>query len=420
MAKVGTLQQGYVGKLDGQAYYKGADGKTVVRKITIPKNPKTLGQRVQRVITKTVGDNYRVMKAICDHSFEGKSMGYQCANRFRSLNAIRMRERAAYLQEQGLSLYEYYNFQPIGATQFRPAAVFVSEGTLKQVYASISGIAGLVPASANTYQAVIEALGAQRGDQMTFVTVEKDLENNFSFNFARVILDPRNENGAAELSVPFITEGAIGNPNSRNKGSFAALAFDNGISFRLTSGTVVAVGIIMSRKADNKWLRSTCQLALSETNMAGFLTSLMAAAESDGSAVLDVESEQFLNNAGTGGSEGSSQSAPSTDPSTPGTGEAALGNTCNINGAAQSIAGGSTNVNPLNSFAFNGTNLSGSTFKATKNNGSDIAPTTQTATVVSWSFSDSANGDVYRFYMDGTLKFTVNVVASGGEEEGGM
>lgn len=129
MAKVGNLQSGYQGKLDGQVFYKGADGKTVVRKITTPKNPKTLAQRVQRVITKTVGDNYKVMKAICDHAFEGKSMGYECANRFRSLNAIRMRERAAYLQEQGVSLYEYFNFQPIGATQFRPAAVFVSETT---------------------------------------------------------------------------------------------------------------------------------------------------------------------------------------------------------------------------------------------------------------------------------------------------
>ena len=67
MAKVGNPQSGNVGKLDGQVYYKGADGKTVVRKITVPKNPKTLAQRVQRVIAKTVTENYKVMKAICDH-----------------------------------------------------------------------------------------------------------------------------------------------------------------------------------------------------------------------------------------------------------------------------------------------------------------------------------------------------------------
>lgn len=407
MAKVGNLQSGYTGKLDGQTYYKGADGKTVVRKITVPKNPKTLAQRIQRVITKTVGDNYKVMKALADHSFEGRSMGFQCANRFRSLNATRMRERAAYLQEQGISLCQYYNFAAIGSMNYAPAAVFISEGSLKQVFPTIGGVIGRLSVAENTYQSVINALGAQRGDQMTFVTIEKDASGNFTFNYARVILDPRNSDGAAPLSSAFITDSAINNPNARNNGNFATLAFENaGISFKLTSGTVVGVGIIMSRRADSKWLRSTCQIVLSEENLGADLCSLMEAAESDGTVQLDVDSEQYLNNAGEGGAEGTSN--PATGGATP-----MLATNVTINGASQQIGGGSSNLTSLSNFAFHGQNLENEDFKMSKNNGADVQPTSHTASLVSWTIADAAVGDVYRFYYGTELKYTITIVSSG-------
>lgn len=408
MAKVGNLQSGYQGKLDGQVYYKGADGKTVVRKITVPKNPKTLAQRIQRVITKTVGDNYKVMKALADHSFEGRSMGFECANRFRSLNATRMRERAAYLQEQGVSLYEYYNFAPIGSMNFAPAAMFISEGSLNQVYPIILNTVGHVDATANTYKAVIDALGAQRGDQMTFVTIEKDASSNFAFKYARVILDPRNSDGAAPLSSAFITDNAINCPNARNNGNFVTLAFENGgVNFKLTSGTVVAVGIIMSRKADKKWLRSTSQLVISEENMGSALCSLMEAAEADGTVQLDVESEQYLNNAGEGGAEGTS--SPATGDTTP-----SLSNIVTINGADQQIGGGSSSLTTLTSFAFKGQHLENEDFKMTKNNGADVQPTSHIDTLARWTIADATVGDVYRFYYGSELKYTITIISAGG------
>lgn len=419
MAFVGSQKEGYVGKLGTNVYFKGPDGKTVVRELVIPKNPKTLAQRVQRVITKTVGDNYKVMKAIADHSFEGKSMGAKCANRFRSLNAIRMRERANYLQQQGVSLYSYNNFEKIGETKFKPAAVFISEGSLKQVTAIISGVAGKVVVAENTYASVIAALGAQRGDQMTFVTVEKDAAGDYTFNYARVILDPRNENGAAALSVPFIEGTAINCPNSRNKGSFAALSFDGGINYRLTAGTVVAAGIIMSRKSDSKWLRSTCQLTLSEANIGSDLCSLMAAAESTGAVELDVDSEQYLNNAGTGGVEGATSSAPSADPGTTGDGTPTLGTYVKVNGANQTIASVNTSVTSLTNFKFLGTDLSGASFHMKKNNDTtEVAPTSTSDTEISWDITGAVLNDQYKFYMNGVLKFAVNIYDGGGQDSG--
>ena len=418
MAKVGNLQQGYRGKLDGQSYYKGADGKTVVRKITIPKNPKTLAQNVQRVITLTVGANYRVMKAIADHSFEGCSMGFECANKFRSINARRMRERAIYLQEQGLSLDQYYQFMAKGQTAFRPAAVFISDGTLNQVYAGINpSYKGEVAISENTYQGVINSLGAQRGDQMTFVTVEKDIHGKYNFRYARVILDPRNENGAAPLSTAFVTEGAVTNPSLRNSGTIYNLAFAEGkLTFSLSaSDTVVACGIIMSRKAGSTWLRSTCQLALSEAAFGSDLRSLLTAANWENthpSLYLDSD-EAYLNNAGVGGAEGTSE-APTPADTTP-----VLSSTARINGASQSISGGSISVTSLSSVELQGQNLSGATFKMIKSGTStEVAPTSSSNTSASWNIADAAVGNSYTFYMNNSQKLVVNVVS--GDNGGGL
>lgn len=417
MAKIKSGELvGAQGKVGSVVYQKSASGDTVARRYVIPKNPKTLAQRFQRVITKTVGENYKKMKLICDHSFEGRSMGYACANRFRSLNAVRFRERAAYLQAQGISLYEYFNFIGIGSTKYAPAAVFVSEGSLQQVYTSIAGgklvLAGVAE---NTYKAIMDACHAQRGDQMTFVTVEKNANNDYTFQFARVILDPRQNNGAAALTVAFLGENnAINCPNQRNNGNFAAIAINGtNLEVKLTSGTVVAAGIIMSRKSGQTWLRSTCQLALSEEGLGEDALSLMQAAEEgDSPAYIDIDSEQYLNNAGVGGVEGSS-SAPTQDPDTP-----QLSNTASINGASQSITGGSVAVTSLTSVALNGSNLSGVTFKMKKNDGADVAPTTSGDSQVAWTISEATVGDQFKFYMDGVLKLTVNVIQSGGSSGG--
>lgn len=382
MAKVGNPQSGNVGKLDGQVYYKGADGKTVVRKITVPKNPKTLAQRVQRVIAKTVTENYKVMKAICDHSFEGKSMGAQCSNRFRQLNMQHLRSRAAYLQEQGISLSTYYNFIGLGTTlSYAPGAMYVSEGSLRQVFAGIdANLKGQVVINGNTYGDVINALGARRGDQMTFVTIEKDANGNYSFNYARVILDPRNGNGAAALTEAFVVDGLINCPNSRNRGAFAGLVVeDDTLKFKLTNGSVIACGIIMSRREGDKWFRSTCQLALSEVGLGDDKLSLLDAASTDEAVALDLDSEAYLNNAGEGGTEGSSSSVPSGPVVT------TINDNATINGASQSIAGGSVAVSQLSSITITGENLDHGLITCVADGETTVEPSSATATAMSWA-----------------------------------
>ena len=424
MAKVGTLQQGYVGKLNGQAYYKGADGKTVVRNITTPKNPKTLAQRVQRVIAKTVNAQYKQMKAIADHSFEGRSMGYECMNRFKQANMNGLRERAAAIQNAGGSLYEFYNFMQLKKDKFMPAAVIISEGQLneiKPVIINSNGYRGALAVAENTYQAVINAVGGQRGDQLSFLTVEKDLDGNYKFHFARVILDPRNVDGSgAALSSAFISGSAINMPSPRNSGNFGSLTYaDGNIVFTLADDSVCAVAIIASRKAsDSTWLRSNAKFVLSEGAIGTDLMSLMDAAD-DRTMSLDLNSEAFLNNAGTGGAQGQAQEATGGET---GTTDPILSMTARINNVTQNISGGSTTVvDALTSVHFEGSNLSsGPAFKMTKNGGADVAPTTATDSAIDFTITGSAVNDIYRFYQGSSLKLTVTVVQASSGEEGGL
>ena len=275
---------------------------------------------------------------------------------------------------------------------------------------------GQVAVAANTYQAVIEALGARRGDQMTFVTVEKDANDNFKFHFSRIILDPRNENGAAELTEAFIAEGQINCPNSRNAGSFTTLTIADGqLKFALAGGPVVAAGIIMSRRNGDKWFRSTCQLALSEDGLGNYKMSLMDAAEESNQATqIDVESELYLNNAGTGGGQGSSEVVPEA----PG---AVLGNTAIINGAQQSLSGGSINVTgTLSSVALTGSELNQAEFSYTKNGAAgSVTPTVaENGGQVAWSNLQGVTNDVFVFKMNGTTVLQVNVQPNGGGSDG--
>ena len=74
MARMNSEMYGANGKVGNKTYYQ-VDGKTVAREIVTPKNPKTDAQTLQRILVKVVGMLYALLKAICNHSFEGFSTG---------------------------------------------------------------------------------------------------------------------------------------------------------------------------------------------------------------------------------------------------------------------------------------------------------------------------------------------------------
>ena len=166
-------------------------------------------------------------------------------------------------------------------------------------------IAGL---ETNTYEAVINQLGLQRGDQLTFLCIDQNTDAQFgecNFRYARVILDPTDPDTyqPLPLSTPFVDETThkINAPSVRNEGNFyfgieegAGLAFcQNG------SLTVACAAVIVSRKMNDKWLRSTAYLTYNAVEEYSMQDCLDAVSQGTNAPIYAAD-EQYLNNAGEG------------------------------------------------------------------------------------------------------------------------
>lgn len=315
MAKSGFWLNGAKGKLAGATIYT-SDGETVMRQIKGSiKNPKTKAQMIQRVIAKTTMSQYAFMKGICDHSFQGLTAGKKCMAKFASVNNKLLRTRAKEAQDAGQTLAEVFNYIPCKSAKYVPASVIISEGELPRIYTANDGSLASVSVDGvtNTYEGVAAKLGLQRGDQLTFVTVEKNDIGNYSFNVCRVILDPRNEDGtAAPMSTVFIEDDAVVKPSFRNEGSFEQILFDTEdaeIKFIIKGEQIAAAGVIASREEDGDWKRSTCVLVTEDTVIGDDLCSLEDAVRiSVEGTPIYTDSSRYLNNAGVGGPQ--SEDAP--------------------------------------------------------------------------------------------------------------
>lgn len=429
MAKVNGNLQGATGSV-GNTTYVTSGGQTIARqKVTNVKNPQTAAQTAQRVIIKQVQASYKAFKALCDHSFEGFTTGAKCMNQFMHLNARYLRRRAREIQSAGFSLYDFYQFSPISDSKWLPGAAIIADGSINRVPTGVinnGGYVGTVDVPDNTYKAMLDKYRLVRGDQLTFVVVVRTPQGDINVEWNRIILDPRTAEGdGAPMTTALIADGAVVNPSSRNKGAFSKLAFVNDhIEFAIGDGDVLASAIIVSRKDKDYWYRSKAQLVISEEAIGDDLCSLMEAMDLSYTAdSLELDSELYLNNAGTGGVQGTDTSdggggitpvTPSADPT--------YGNTATFNGMSQSISGGAVNVTaPLNSLGVQFTNLpeGGSvTVKKVETNGTEgaaINPTSSNATSASWSSLSVTAGMKVRVYKaDGSLWFSVNVNAAGG------
>lgn len=425
MAKVKGYLSGSKGKIGNLTFYhNSANGETQVREIVEVKNPKTKAQRIQRVIALTCIKNYQAMKDICDHSFEGKTMGAQNMNRFNGLNMRTLRVRAAEIQNQGGSLNEYYNFIALGSNDFAPAAVIIAEGSLPQIDAAITTVNGhyrfAFEIGGTTYGDIIENYGLQRGDQLTFCFVGKNLINGrYEFHYSRVILDPRNEDGSgAALTTPFVADGAINKPNKRNQGALDFLAVNGTVmTFSRRSLEIAAAAVIVSRKGNNYWFRSNAKMVLSEECIGADLTSLDAASEEATSELYIENNDAYLNNAGIGGSEGTSQGGEPTPE--PGDETPIYSDTVVINGVNQNVSGGSVAVTgSLQSVVVNGANIQSGALTMEGPSGA-VSPTSETSSQVSWTGLNLASGSIIEVFKESMIWFSISVRAQqdGGDDD---
>ena len=392
------------------------------------KNPKTSAQTLQRVLVKVVALAYAMLKTICNHSFEGVTNGFQCMNKFKKVNLRYLRERAATLQSLGQSLNQFYQFMPLQSEKWSPFAAIISQGHLPEVSVGIDAEGGhkaYVNTPSRTYADFVNSWGLQRGDQVTFVTVQKR-QGRYEVNYARLILNPRNADGSgAPMTTEIVdSQGEFPCSNWKNQLNFSSFEFDTDhFNFVLgRGGDVVAAGIIVSRKdKSGGWFRSNCQLVLNEAGLGSDLCSLSEAVEKSYATYdIDMESEFYLNNAGSEGTGATGDVTPSGGGGGVEPGEPSFNTTATINGVSQSIAGGSvTATAPITSVAVSGNNLGDVAFTAKMDGAGDaINPTSHDVNGASFTGLNVAAGHRLMIYRGGNLWFTITAQDSSGELEG--
>ena len=295
----------------GSLVFSRQNGKQVTRaKAETVRNPQTEKQIVQRIILNTISQAYSRMAAITDHSFEGKSNPSENMAAFMKRNMNELRSKISKAVDAGSSFEEITNFAPIGTSNFVYNALVISMGALPKipVISVTSGTGAKTGAvEANTYQAVIDAFGLQRGDQLTFVNIVEDAQGNKYFYYSRVILNPVDAEGNnLPLSTAFINQGAIVSPSPRNEGQFAALSFDTtGITFAVGNKTVKAAAVIVSReKGDGSYARSEATLVLDENAIdeSVDMCTLQDAIDQFQENGVGLDNSKYLNNASSKGS----------------------------------------------------------------------------------------------------------------------
>lgn len=290
------------GKL-GDIVFSRSNGQQVARaRAQKVKNPQTEAQMIQRIILNTVAQAYSKMSAIVDHSFEGIAAGQDSMSYFMRKNMDAIRQRIAETIANGDTYSEVEAFSPLNSNLFVPNIYQIAKGTLPEVAVTPDGSTRFIlPLTANSYEAVCNDYGLQRGDQLTFVALTGSANAPIKFSYARVILDPTSADGTpAEMSSVFADIDAINLPSVRNEGQFTSIGFTSnlGVVFEFSSQPLLAVACIVSRKKqDGTWMRSNASLVLG-TAVTGFFPSLQEALDLFAAGGIDTLSDLYLNNAG--------------------------------------------------------------------------------------------------------------------------
>lgn len=310
----GNMLLGHARGKVGSLVFSRSNGEQIVRaKADVVKNPQTEKQMIQRIILNTVAQAYSNMSAIVDHSFEGVSAGQASMSEFMRANMQAIRTKVATQISANYSFEEIYDFSPLKTNKLAINEYVISKGKLPEVVATLEdGVDyAQMPLSANTYQGVINEYGLKRGDQLTFIgIVYNSGRGTKSFQYCRVILDPRDDAGnELPLSTAFIADGAIVSPSPRNEGSFAELSFaDGNVTFGWGGTQLQATAIIVSRQlTDGTWARSNAQMVVNSLPDDG--VSLGAALEMAASAAVSTLDDRYLNNSGTGTIAGGTSTA---------------------------------------------------------------------------------------------------------------
>lgn len=104
-------------------------GKTVIKRKTAPRNPRTPKQIYQRMFFATISKSRTALKPIIDHSFEQIPHGVDSLNYFTKRNIALMREGTVYDYAKQTWVNPNMNFVAPKATSFPANPLRISEGS---------------------------------------------------------------------------------------------------------------------------------------------------------------------------------------------------------------------------------------------------------------------------------------------------
>lgn len=267
----------------GDLVFARAYGKQIVRaKAQSVANPKTIGQNTQRAILATIAKSAAALTPIVDHSWASIAYGAESVRHFRKINMGLLRQQ--YLAE-GVNPI---NLTPKGGT-FVPNALKISEGNLPQFAFDIDhGDNPAFPMSDAPLTAGDDGVAVsdfkvsypylQGGDQLTLVRVRKtsgslvDGDAIFAVSYDRIVFAP---NAFDNNETLILSNDGLFNPEcldltkttNQDMLSMVNSGSGNWLGVPRTDGTnedIYAVALILSRKVNNVWQRSTQYLNLCE------------------------------------------------------------------------------------------------------------------------------------------------------------
>lgn len=283
----------------GDVVFSRSNGHQVSRvRNRAPRNPQSAIQMMQRVILKTGMSAYSMFREIADHSFQSAKNKTDNQSEFVKRNVNEMRKELQQLIDLNdpaeIMTAQDTNFaaKQMALPVLRPYVM--SSGSLQGVAVNVSGNGFQIPeftnfdyeqAGTTTYQDVVDALGLQKGDQLTFlfgyIDDTTDTAEINDFRFARIILSPDD----GDMTKSFFEIGTmdtnlhVANANSRNQGSVYFKSTIGAIIGQTDTGeytagsarTLALCGVIVSRLNGGVWQRSTCQLTMRPNTGTGAL-----------------------------------------------------------------------------------------------------------------------------------------------------
>lgn len=247
------------------------------------KNPRTINQMRQRMLMATIGAAYSYLKAIADHSFEGKTVGQMCMSEFMRLNLNKFREAS----QNSSAAYAMNAYKD---NLINPMRYILAKGSLPAMPYVINASNQIALSynldDASTAEKVYDAMGIQKGDMVTFVWVvgASSLDAGvFSYTPSRLNI----------VRLKADKAGAIATPHDAF--SFESNHADLDINVNLSAGvlklasTVANFGaVILSRQNNGNWLRS-------DATMVGNKSIIEGVSVGNQLATYPIESELILN-----------------------------------------------------------------------------------------------------------------------------